>query len=410
LSARRRRIAFWGNFGTGNWGNECTLEASLHNARRVAPDAELVCVCYEPEDTRKRHGVEAFPINSWRGTGVTVVKQRLPKAARAVRRASIEAHDWAQALAVARTLDVMVMTGTGMLTDDSEGPFGLPFDLFRWALAVRTFGGQVRFASVGVEPIEARVTRFFIVSALRMADYRSYRDLHSKQEMQKSGFDDARDSIFPDLAFSLPLPKTNGAPAATAGAPRAVAVGLYNFKNRGAGGEADARAYRDYLEKLAGFVGWLLERGYRVRVIIGDLTYDEAVLGDFRALLEAKGMLRDGGRVEAEAANSVEDVMRHIADVDVVVASRFHNVLLALFLGKPVVSIAYNEKNDALMAAVGLERYCQWIHDFSLDRLQEQFLELEGDPEGMRRAIATKAATFRQELDDQYRRLFASRP
>jgi polysaccharide pyruvyl transferase WcaK-like protein len=406
LSARRRRIAFWGNFGTGNWGNECTLEASLHNARRVAPDAELVCVCYEPEDTRRRHGIEAFPINGWRAAGA--LKKRLPKAARVVRRASIEARDWAQTVAIARTFDVMVMTGTGMLTDDAEGPFGLPYDLFRWALAVRSFGGRVRFASVGVEAIQARATRFFIVSSLRMADYRSYRDLHSKQEMQKSGFDDPHDSIFPDLAFSLPAPPTNGAgQAGTPGAPRVVAVGLYNFKNRGLGSESDARAYRDYLEKLASFVAWLLDRNYRVRVIIGDLTYDEAVLHDFRALLESKGLRRDGVRLEDAAASSVEDVMHQIAAVDVVVASRFHNVLLGLFLGKPVVSIAYNEKNDALMAAVGLERYCQWIHDFGVDRLREQFLELEGDPEGIRRSIVTKAATFRDELDDQYRQLFA---
>ena len=41
--------------------------------------------------------------------------------------------------------------------------------------------------------------------------------------------------------------------------------------------------------------------------------------------------------------------MQQIAEVEVVVASRFHNVLLALLLGKPVVSIAYNQKNDALM-------------------------------------------------------------
>jgi polysaccharide pyruvyl transferase WcaK-like protein len=408
LSARRARIAFWGNFGTGNWGNECTLQAIVHNARSIAPNAELVCICSEPEDTRRRHGIEAFPINSLRRVGATLPRLQLPKAARLVRRASIEAREWAQTLSVARTVDAMIMTGTGMLTDDSEGAFGLPYDLFKWALAVRACRGHVRFASVGVEAIDTPAARFFILSSLRMADYRSYRDLHSKEQLRKSGFEDARDHIFPDLAFSLPAPATKGGARASGGtSPRVVAVGLYNYKGRGLGSESDARAYRDYLEKLATFVGWLLGRGYRVRVIIGDLTYDEGVLGDFRALLDAKGMGRDGVRLEDSAAGSVADVMDQIAAVDVVVASRFHNVLLALFLGKPVVSISYNEKNDALMAAVGLDRYCQWIDDFAVDRLQSHFLEVEQDGEAIRSTIATRAAAFRQQLDDQYRRLFA---
>ena len=54
---------------------------------------------------------------------------------------------------------VVVMTGTGMLTDDSEGPFGLPYDLFKWSVAARACGARVLFASVGVEPIDSPVAR-----------------------------------------------------------------------------------------------------------------------------------------------------------------------------------------------------------------------------------------------------------
>src|SRR5215831_13634148 len=63
------RIAFWGNFGTGNWGNECTLQAIIHNARERIPEAELSCFCFQPEDTLRRHGLPSFPITDLRMRG-----------------------------------------------------------------------------------------------------------------------------------------------------------------------------------------------------------------------------------------------------------------------------------------------------------------------------------------------------
>ena len=410
MKNKRTRIAFWGNFGTGNWGNECTLQAIVHNARRVAPEAELLCICSEPDDTEKRHGIPAFPISYLRRSGAAGSGRHLPRALRVLRRAAAEAREWGKTLSIARKLDAIVMTGTGMLTDDSEGAFGLPYDLFKWAVAARVCGGRVVFASVGVEPISSGPAKFFITSALRLAEYRSYRDLQSKERLQKAGFDDARDEVYPDLAFSLPsAADAKPAPAEREGAAREgriVAVGIYAYRARGAAGDDDARAYRDYLDKIGSFIAWLLDHGYRVRVIIGDLTYDEAVLHDLRAVLDSKKIPRDTGRVEDAPAASVDEIMRQISAVDVVVASRFHNVLLALFLGKPVVSVSYNEKNDALMTAVGLEKYCQSIDDFDLRRLTEQITDIEANWGRLRSTIMTRGAAFRDDLEQQYRRIF----
>ena len=65
--------------------------------------------------------------------------------------------------------------------------------------------------------------------------------------------------------------------------------------------------------------------------------------------------------------------------------SRFHNVLLALMLGRPVVSMSYNEKNDALMREMGLAAYCQTLDELDPARLRVQFKSLE------REAASSKA-------------------
>ena len=49
--ATRQRIALFGNFGTGNLGNEATLQAMLYNLRSHLPNAEISCICPGPENT-----------------------------------------------------------------------------------------------------------------------------------------------------------------------------------------------------------------------------------------------------------------------------------------------------------------------------------------------------------------------
>ena len=397
--ARPARFGFWGNFGTANWGNECTLHAALTYARSHVPGVEVVCLCSEPSDTTARHGLPAFPISRARGAGGAPAPYA-SAAQRVVRRLAREVREWSNALEVARGFDVLIMAGTGMLTDVDEGPFGLPYDMFRWALAARVSGGRVRFASVGVEPIEHPLARLFIGAALRLADYRSYRDRESRDHLVRLGLAPSKDAVCPDLAFSLPETVVT-ARLTVSRRPRTVGVGLYDYKGRGQRGAEDAAEYRGYLAKVCAFTRWLLDAGYEVRVVLGDLTYDEPVLRDFRAALG-----EDAGRVHDEPARSLDELLDQLSGVDFVVASRFHTVLLSLLLGKPVISISYNPKNDVLMREADLGEYCQSIDRLDVALLVAQFGRLERLEGALRTALAARIASYREALKRQYDLLF----
>jgi polysaccharide pyruvyl transferase WcaK-like protein len=43
-----RKIVLFGNFGTGNLGNDATLQAILHNLRQYFPKAVFSCICTDP--------------------------------------------------------------------------------------------------------------------------------------------------------------------------------------------------------------------------------------------------------------------------------------------------------------------------------------------------------------------------
>jgi len=88
------------------------------------------------------------------------------------------------------------------------------------------------------------------------------------------------------------------------------------------------------------------------------------------------------------------------------VATRFHNLLLAILLHRQVLSISYNKKNDALMAEVGLGDYCQSIDDLDVDTLVEQFQEAEKRAATLAPRIRQRCDDYRAALRNQYLRVF----
>lgn len=65
-----------------------------------------------------------------------------------------------------------------------------------------------------------------------------------------------------------------------------------------------------------------------------------------------------------EPIASLHELMQQIARTDVVIASRYHNVVCALAMKRPTISLAYASKNDALLLDTGLEAFCHQIESF----------------------------------------------
>jgi polysaccharide pyruvyl transferase WcaK-like protein len=381
----------------------------IHNLRERLPSADLFCVCYAPRDTTARHGLRAVPISALdsHSTPRGLVRYRRNRLARVLRalflRAPGELVAWIRAWSLLRGTSMIVMTGTGMLTDYSTSAFGYPYVIFKWAFAARLAGCKVRFVSVGVGPLYGRLSRRFIRFALALADYRSYRDLQSKTRIEQAGFDAHGDHVVPDLAFSLPraclVP-----PDVRPGPRRVIGVGIINHVDPHVTGQRIREAmYRSYLERMSAFTAWLIDHGYGVRVLHGDVRHDVSVRRDLKVLMAARGVDYDEAGIEDEDVSSTADLLKHLSHTELIVSPRFHNLVLGVMLGKPVIAISYDPKDDALLEAVGLAGYCQPINDINVDRLIEQFCDLERRSEVLRPLLRQKAEEYRQQLDEQYR-------
>src|SRR5262249_45842879 len=163
--------------------------------------------------------------------------------------------------------------------------------------------------------------------------------------------------------------------------------------------------YLSYLENLATFARWLLARGYDIRLLSGDLP-DTRARQAFKDLLKEQLLVCDEARIIDEPIYSVENLLSQIMATDIVVATRFHNVLLSLLCNKSVISISFHHKCESLMSEMGLSEYCLDINDVRADSLIEKFCDLEANSDIIKPLIRAKATEFREALDEQYKFIF----
>jgi polysaccharide pyruvyl transferase WcaK-like protein len=159
--------------------------------------------------------------------------------------------------------------------------------------------------------------------------------------------------------------------------------------------------HASYVEKMKSFVLWLLDNGRPVRLFTTDV-HDEPVMHEVISDMRAQRPELGPSQIIAQPVSSLDELMWQMASVDTVVASRFHNVLCALKLAKPTLSVGYAAKFEMLMAEMGLAEFCQPARSLNLDRLIEQFTELESRSPQLRHTMMERTAENARLLQHQF--------
>jgi len=395
------KISLFGHFGGGNFGNDSSLQAMLYFLRHLVPDAEFNCICTGPETVATAYNINAVPSRN------VAAKPRAfhNLLARLARKVFVgiprEIYRWLDGLKMLWRTDALIIPGTGLLTDAYTLCHWGPYDMFRWSVTAKLCRCKLLFVSVGAGPVYTRIGKFFVKAALALADFRSYRDHSTLQYLKGLGFRADNDLVYPDLAFSLPemlIPHRHR----SKGRRFVVGLGLMEYAGKYSAETPANSVYASYIENLVEFVKWLFAHEYNVRLLIGDLA-DARVIREFRSLLKERLVTHEEERIIDEPVASVEDLLSQLAATDVVVATRFHNVLLALLLNKPVIAISFHHKCSSLMSKMGLAEYCLDINDLNAKKLIGQLCQLEKNSELLRSLIKEKVEGCCNALDEQYR-------
>ncbi len=390
------RVGLFGWLGSGNIGNDASMESVLRYLSADHPDAILDAMCMGPERLKGKYGIEAIPLLWYQkyeqqASGVTAIALKvLGKGIDAFRTAS-----WI------RRHDVVIVPGMGILETSLAGRlWGWPYQMFLLCASGRIFGTKVALVSVGANITNQWLTRWLFKSAARLAFYRSYRDIGSRDAIRQRGLDTAQDHIYPDLVFGIPTPPYDPGDAQTVG------VGVMAYYGTNDDRRQAGEIYACYVEKMKFFVRWLVDNGRRIRLLVGD-TSDYSVVQEILTDLRAHRPNLEESWVVAEPVSSFAELTQAMAPVGTVVATRYHNVMCALKLSKPTLSIGYAVKNDVLMADMGLSEFCQSVRSLDVGRLIEQFTELESCSAQLRRTMRERNMANARLLDDQFATLSA---
>jgi polysaccharide pyruvyl transferase WcaK-like protein len=379
MSAGRPRIGLFGLLGSGNIGNDASVEAIMRYLRAEYPDATVDAMCTGWERMRDRYGIATTPLQwqqqhvrpGWPGKALTALGKVI---------------DGFRTARWVRGHDVVIIPGMGILDPTLPlSPWSTPYAVYLLAAWGRLFGAKVALVAVGADQASAKTTQSLYNRTARLAAYVSFRDEGSRQTLRGAGVDVAAFSVHPDLVWTIPVTKEPPED------PKLVAVGVMAYY----GGQADrgrtAEVYASYTESVAEFTRWLLDTGHDVRLFYGDEADQvalEKILGDVRS--SRPGLAQE--RLTPYYPTTHEEVTELLGPAAAVVATRLHNLMFALKLGKPTIALSYARKIDAMMADLGLGEYCLPAGSIDVAALKALFADVELRQEEISREVGKVTA------------------
>ena len=390
-----RRIGLFGLLGQGNLGNDGSMEAVLAYLRDSHPDVILDALCSGPALVSERYGMPAAPLHRF-DTSTSRRAGLGGLVSRCVELGAGTVIDTFRIVGWVRRHDSVIVPGMGVLEQTVPlRPWQTPYLMFVLSTSGKLLRTKVALVSVGTNVMHDRLTRWLFITAARLAHYRSFRDTVSRDAMREMGLDVSRDVVYPDVVFSLRTAQYQQEPSAVVG------VGIMDYSGGNDDRQRGDEIRSDYVAKMTEFVSWLVENGRQVRVFTSD-SVDQPIAERVVADVRAQHPDLAASAVVTEPVTSMDDLLRQTASVGSVVATRFHNVLFSLRLGRPTVAIGYAAKHQALMTQMGMARYCQDASSLDVSRLIEQFTELESRAAELRLVIAERNAAMARLVDNQF--------
>jgi len=202
--------------------------------------------------------------------------------------------------------------------------------------------------AVGVSPLRRRSLRWFAGLACRAATYRTYRDVYSRRAAVGMRIGAEDDGVFSDIVFAFDQPAHGDRSVESRVSALNVGLGVMSFYGRhpSRSPEVNRTAHERYVSAMAILARRLILHGHQVDVYIGDEA-DLAVADELTRRVASH--VPDGSRIAVVHAAEFISLVHAMASADVVVASRYHNLIAGVIASRPVVALAYAEKSSDLM-------------------------------------------------------------
>jgi len=426
-----KKIGLLDHLGFGNLGDDATLDAVMSNLRARWPHAEVIALTMNPLDTRQRHGVPAYAIRrvwkmpphahqatpqnagfkakvkSWvtKYRALYAVINTIKKTAVEMPRKFFqEVAFLAESFSVVKKLDLLVISGGGQLLDSWGGPWAFPYTLFKWVFLAKLAHVRCYFVNVGAGPLNKPLSKWFVRRSLAVAEYVSFRDDDSRALVEHIGFR-GKSEVSVDCVYGLDF-CAHQPTDLSARKETAVGFSPMAYCDPRAYWDQNQSVYNDYIQRLVSFGAWLISRQHLIKVFSTEISFDQHAIEDLTRALKNHVGAAASPSITLEPVHAFPGLITAIRGTEYIVTCRYHGVVLAHLMNRPVLAISHHPKIATLMRDLGLSEYCVDIRAFDLDLLRDKFTRLVENRDEIKTRMSDQARRYNRGLNAQFDRLF----
>lgn len=430
-----RRIGLVHHMSGGNLGDDATLAAVMHNIEARWPDAEMVGFAMVYEDPRR---AMTFPFSHKSLNAAPAPKENKATLKVKIKTAVTKNRFlyrllktiYTVAIAIPKTVlqeipflvksfrdlrsfDLLIINAGGQLAESSGRPrafdncsWKFPYTMFKWVLLARLARAKPIVLNLGAGPLSGPLSKGFFTGALSRADYVSFRDEQSSAFVHQIGFKGAT-HVFPDSAYSRDVSALRASHIGRKDSVVGLAPMVFGEANPPLKDEDPL--YTSFLQQVGLFASWLIRNDYRPTLFCSDMEVDPSALCGVTAIVRADlGTAMRTGSLDRVHQWSTEELLANMSSMDYVVTTRFHGVVFAHMLNIPVMAISNHPTVSSLMNDLGLSEYCVDMEKCDSRVLADTFVSLVSNRDEIKNRMATKLASHKERLSNQFDELFPS--
>ena len=306
------RIVISGYYGSKNAGDEAMLAAMLEVLGDLEPELHITVISAAPQDTAKRHGVEAI---SW--LDMSAICKALKKA------------------------DLLI-SGGGSLLQNVTSRRSLYYYLAIIKMA-ELLGTKVMLYAQGIGPIQGRLARRVMGHIANRVDLITVRDKGSLAELKSLGITRPHIECTADPVLAIhPVDKEAGRAIfkryQAEGASPVVGISVRDWQG--------CHHFKEELAKASDAI----VRDLGARVVFLPMQFPE----DVRAAQSIAELTKEPCTV-LEDEYTTSEFLSLVGNMDLMLAIRLHALIFAGVMGVPMIGISYDPKIDRFLSSIGEE-------------------------------------------------------
>ena len=298
------KILLSGYFGFNNFGDEAILASCVESIKIKFPDAQITAFSSNPNETTTKYNI-----------------------------CSVYSFDIKAVISNIKACDYLIFPGGSVFQNiTSNKSLFYYLSLIFWA---KFFKKKVILLSQGIGPINGHLSKAITFNMIRKADYVSVRDERSFNILKNRKINS---ELTLDFVWDINLdiehpPKTK----------KKLGIQLRKWKN------LDDKKLKELATSV---IKNFPSEEFDYELISFQKTFDFAILQKLAGILKTEDT---NCNVYITASDNLKDILNKVANLDYLVAMRFHAGIIALKYNIPVVFFAYDIKVKTLAENLGIK-------------------------------------------------------